>query len=114
MPFRILESEYLKKIKEYKKIFRLRMMLMYNEIVNDSPVDKGRFKQNWKIDELDEDDFKFKASNNTKDYGSTLWAGYMVIDGKAYGSIKGWGATGGEPIVQKHLELLAQEFERIR
>ena len=87
---------------------------MYNEIVNNSPVDQGRFKQNWKIDKLDEDNFKFKASNNTKDYGSILWAGYMVIDGKAYGSIKGWGATGGEVIVQKHLEFLKQEFERIK
>jgi hypothetical protein len=109
----LLTSEFDLILKEYKRIFEQRVMLMYNEIVNDSPVDKGRFKQNWKIDELDEDNFRFKASNNTKDYGSILWAGYMVIDGKAYGSIKGWGATGGEPIVQKHLELLAQEFERI-
>ena len=110
----MLTSEFDNILSEYKRVFRLRMMLMYNEIINDSPVDKGRFKQNWKIDELDEDNFTFKASNNTEDYGVVLWAGYRVIDSKAYGSLKGWGATGGEIIVKKHLELLAQEFERIR
>lgn len=110
----MLTSEYDSITRQYSRVFRLRVMLMYNEIVDNSPVDKGRFKQNWKIDELDEDNFTFKASNNTKDYGVILWFGYTVIDGRAYGSVKGWGSTGGEVIVQKHLELLKQEFERIR
>ena len=110
----MITNEFNLLIDKYKRVFKSRVTSLYNEIVDNSPVDKGRFKQNWEIDELDEDNFSFKASNNTKDYGVILWAGYRVVDGMAYGSIKGWGVTGGEFIVQKHLELLSQEFRAIR
>ena len=71
---------------------------LFTQLVRLSPVDTGKFRQNWKLTEISP--YVFAISNNTA-YGAILWYGRININGKTFGSLQGWGALGGKEFLTR-------------
>jgi len=99
-----LHDDFQSIIEQAEKGFKEVAQSLQNEVVGESPVDTGRFKQAWAIEEYDPHQFTFEMFNNVE-YSEKLWAG-----GK---SKQGWGVLGGYPILKKHENMLQRKFEEI-
>jgi hypothetical protein len=105
MATKSLESEFDEILKQAQEAFKKVAVGLQNDIVDGSPVDKGRFKTSWRIDDLNLDTFTFKMSNNVE-YANKLWFGGN--------SKKGWGVLGGVPLIFKWHGILEDEFRKIK
>jgi hypothetical protein len=99
-----IEKKLLKAKKEYIKAFKENVKALDLEIIADSPVDTGHFKSSWILKWFKPEEFKYTRINRVP-YGLELWR---------YGkSKKGWGITGGDYVVNKHLGKLYKDFDNI-
>ena len=108
-----IRVEVTNKINKFKNVWLINMVNLQNEIVHDSPVDTGFFKTRWSVKAIDKNRFFFFMENNVE-YGAKLWNGFKIINGKSYGSKKGWGLQGGQAVVNKHIRNLEKDFRNIK
>jgi hypothetical protein len=91
-------------INEYKQSFKNRVQQLDRELIDGSPVDTGRFKSSWVLRWFDPDKFSYSRFNNIE-YGMYLW--------RYKRSKQGWSPIGGDVMVQKHINNLRSDFNRI-
>ena len=97
---------------EAQKAFESVANEFHNELYNRTPVDTGVAQKSWHIRVKNIQKFKFIVGSNVK-YMPILWRGRKIVNGKVYGSLKGWGALGGQVLLDKYEVELRDKFRDI-
>ena len=100
-----LEQEFQKQLEQVEQIFKEEISSLHLQIIDGSPVDKGRFKTSWQVLEFDPKELRFHLINPVK-YGIGLWR---------YGKSKqGWAVRGGDELVMEAERKMDERIRNIR
>lgn len=85
---------------------------LYTRIKKGQPKDTSHMLKDWQLIPTKPDDMGF-AIVNTVPYSWYIWRGRRQVNGKWYGSLKGWGPIGGQPLVDRMAEEIQRRLDEV-
>ncbi len=89
------------------------MIELYDDIRNETPEDTGNLQLSWSYNRPTRYHWTIETNSSSDDYASVIWAGRRNINGKWYGSTQGWGAKGGQYLLDQHMLKLQKDLNAI-
>ena len=99
--FENLEMDFKKLTREIYDVIDEQAENFFVDLIDRNPVDTGKMKASWQTSSASfSGEWVWKA-RNAADYADIITVGRRQVGNRWYGSIKGWGVGGVEPMLQK-------------
>jgi len=81
--------------------FKKRCDSFESELRNETPIDTGDMIRSWRTIQPTREK---RVIHNLMPYSAIIARGRIFVNGRWYGSLKGWGVGGVKPLLRKHFE----------